>query len=127
MKRKMVITLFVMLLSVSVFQSKVKAGCFWTMVTPEKVEAFWIEGILTIKASGEAIQVQDKRITISQPQTDPPVYLVEVCEATTGSQKSPYTVAAQFVVSECPKEIIIKTRIGNKKYPVRCEVKDAGE
>ena len=126
MKRKMVITLFVMLLSVSVFQSKIKAGCFWTMVTPEKVEAFWIEGILTIKASGEAICVENKRIVISQPQTAPPLYCVEVCEATC-STISTYHAYGRFEVSECPKEIIIKTRIGNKKYPVRCEVKDTGD
>jgi hypothetical protein len=89
-----------------------------TMLNPGEVTASYADGILTIKAEGEADSVRNVRVmeTSANPG-EPPRFRVQG-EQHSGLGTVPYEARDEFKLDDAPQQIALQTSAGNRMVNV---------
>ncbi len=132
MKKKMFLTVLVILVSTFLFQVNAEAQCTLKNVNPEIVSATWIpvSETLNIFVEGQAKcpDLSHSKIIPGPSEIFPPVeFIVQVCEGTC-DVIAPYRIIAHFPGNKTkPNFITIITPEGNKNIKVETILHELGK
>jgi hypothetical protein len=89
------------------------------LLNPEEITATYLDGLLTIEASGQEDGVRKIRVVRDETEPiEPPPFRVQG-EPSAAVGMFPYTASGEFLVDVAPQEITLQTPEGDRFVPVR--------